>query len=203
MRTEDAADTFSSDYIRRKRDIRETYESASQSEPKKEDYDEKVGNQNNQNMDFDIRQAKGRNIIGKQRKHPSLLAISTLKPNIYITEAEKYKRETRSQAPTSMIPAAKAILPVPMKLPENKASKYCKFFFNDKAIYFQTIKAEKLLMLQYMSKYKNTNFGKGAERSTLLIERSTMLIERVKSKVKNKSLMCLKCTGAGRGRRLL
>ena len=58
-------------------------------------------------------------------------------------------------------------------------------------------------MLQYMSKYKNTNFGKGAERSTMLIERSTMLIERVKSKVKSKSLMCLKCTGGGGGRRLL
>ena len=129
MRTEDAADTFSSDYIRRKRDIRETDESASQSEPKKEDYDEKVGNLNNQNMDFNIRQAKGRNIIGKKRKHPSLLAISTLKPNIYITEAEKYRRETRGQAPTSMIPAAKVMLSVPMELPENTASKYCKLFF--------------------------------------------------------------------------
>ena len=143
MRTEDAADTFSSDYVRRKRDIRETDESASQSEPKKEDYDEKVGNLNNQNMDIDIRQTKDRNIIGKQRKHLSVLAISTLKPNIFITEAEKYRRETCSQAPTSMIPAAKVMLSVPMKLPENTASKYCNLFLIIKPFISKQLKQKK------------------------------------------------------------
>ena len=114
-----SADTFSSD-------IRDSDKSASQFEPKKEDYGEKVGNLNNQKIDIVVRPTKDRNIIGKQRKHPSLLSISTYKPNIYITEAEKYRRETYSQASTSMIPAAKVILPVPMKLVENTASKYCK-----------------------------------------------------------------------------
>ena len=145
--TEDATDTFSSDYIRKKRAIRKTDESATHSEPKKEEYDVKIGSLNNQNMDIDIKQTKDGKIIdikkgpvslnaqttvpptshGKQSKRLTMPDRSTQVPKVYSTKAKEYRKLTSSEAPTSMIPAAKVIMTVPRKLLENAKSKYCKF----------------------------------------------------------------------------
>ena len=135
---EDAADAFSSEY---KADVNETDESASKSEPKKEECDVNIGNLNNQSIGVDIRQPKDEKIIdinkalfglndqttvppksgGNRSKLLTLLIRSTKAP-----KAKEYRHGTSNQAPTSIITAAKVITSAPRKLPENQMSKYCK-----------------------------------------------------------------------------
>ena len=75
--TEDAADTFS----RIKADVNEIDESASKSEPKKEECDVNIGNLNNQSMTINIRQPKDEKIIDINTGLFGLNDQTTVPPN--------------------------------------------------------------------------------------------------------------------------
>ena len=103
MIKEDAENTFSSEYIRKKRDRSITDESASQSEPKKEEYDVKIGNLNNQNMDIDIRQAKDGKIIDNRpfslNEQTTVPPMSGGKKQVSYFAGKKYKETYTAPMP--------------------------------------------------------------------------------------------------------